>query len=82
MNTENNSRSKKEKRKQNNVNESGDNQTILFQSSALKCIAILPGIGDFDDSCSSSDESIEIFGYKVSYDLLGRKIVKKKIKKR
>jgi len=50
------------------------------QPSALKCLAVLPGIGDYkssDDSEDSSEVDEEIVTGKV--DLTGRQIIKKKI---
>lgn len=45
--------------------------------SALKCVAVLPGIGDYkssDDSDASSDDDLEF----TQTDLTGRQIIKKK----
>lgn len=75
----NNSRHNRRKRKPSNVDESGDNLKMIFQRSALMCIAILPGMGDFKNSSSSSssDESHYSSEYEITHDLLGRKLVKK-----
>lgn len=50
----------------------------LVQPSALKCLAVLPGIGDYksSDSDASSDELEEMVSGKT--DLTGRQIRKKK----
>ncbi|KAI5694215.1 hypothetical protein M8J76_012543 [Diaphorina citri] len=46
-------------------------------SPAIQCVAILPGIGDYDQS-SDSDGSSSDFDTDPQLDLCGRKIVKKK----
>lgn len=53
---------------------------IIARPSALKCIAVLPGLGDYessDDSDDSSDFNEEIYG-DGNTDLTGRKIKRKK----
>lgn len=67
------------RKSQTQVTEPPEKRLTVKQPTALKCLAVLPGIGDYkssDDSEDSSDVDEEIVNGRV--DLTGRQIKKKK----
>lgn len=60
------------------ASQNSTNTVVLAPDEGLKCVAILPGLGFYENSSSdecSSDSEIESKQCRI--DMLGRKIVKK-----